>query len=340
MEAYEEYEENYTASEEELDDPNSGDYDTADSENEMESSADVEEEDFADLKINDGHGSNMEEENDGISEYYSTEEDDEYTDIESEGFVGYTEDEEENKIDETEDAVSNVKSELELELEDTTDDGSTENNGNNYSKQNDNGEMSYEDLYTEKFVKKYDSFKDYSSDEEEGSAATELEKEVLSQLDAIENTEYNTDMDAAFKEETNIEDTHNDSSSVGTAVVLKPVEEDDWNEDDSWVAESEAESDNTENTQTASLSQSLPPQTSYSPSSMFLPDPEESPVFLRPEPEVVELQMRSADGPELSADMGSSWALHSDSAGPRLTSDLVTLLSSLLTASYIVTRLV
>jgi len=123
-------------------------------------------------------------------------------------------------------------------------------------------------------------------------------------------------------------------------VILEPVEEDDWNQEDASIMESEVHhNSNTEDdlkTYNAEITYSRGKQESYDISSVFLPEPEEPQVFLRPEPERIQVQMRSADGPELTADMGSSWALHTDSSGPRLTSDVTTLISSVLTLLYIV----
>jgi len=338
MDNYEDYEENYIASEEKLQNSNNEVYETADNDSEMESSAEVEEEDSTDIKINDDHESNVVEENDSITEYDSTEEDDKYKDIEREGFVEYAEGKEEDKIDETKNAIDNVPSEL--ELEDTTEDGSTENYGKKYSEENYKGEKSSENLNIGEAITKKSSLEEYSFDEKEGSAATELEQEVFSQLDTEENTEQKTDIDAAFQEESNIEDSDNDNSNVGTAVILEPVEEDDWNQEDASTMESEVHhNSNTEDdlkTYNAEITYSRGKQESYDFSSVFLPEPEQPQVFLRPEPERIEVQMRSADGPELTADMGSSWALHTDSSGPRLTSDVTTLICSVLTLLYIV----
>jgi len=187
MDNYEDYEENYIASEEELENSNNEVYETADNDSEMESSADVEEGDFTDIKINYDHESNVVEENDGITEYDSTEEDDKFKDIEREGFVEYTEGKEEDKMDKTKNANDNVQSKL--ELEDTTEDGSTENYGKNYSEEDYKGEKSSENLNIGEAITKESYLEEYSFDEKEGSAATELEKEVLSQLDTSENTE-------------------------------------------------------------------------------------------------------------------------------------------------------
>jgi len=271
-----------------------------------------------------------------VYEYDSTKGDG-YKVIENEGFVEYTEGKEEHKIEETKNAIDNVP--VELDLEDTPEDGFTENHGKNYSEKKYDGEKSSENLNIGEAITKESSLEEYSFDEEEGSAATQLEKELLSQLDTEENTEQKTDIYVAFKQKSNIEDSNNDNSNVGTAVVLEPVEEDDWNQEDASIMDRNSNTEDDLKTYNAEIAYSRGKKGSYDISSVFLPEPEEPQVFLRPEPERIEVQMRSADGPELTADMGSSWALHTDSSGPRLTSNLTTLLSSLLTLLYLVCHL-
>jgi len=329
MEAYEEDEENYTDPAEEYFDHSSGNYDLADADIDEEGSTDIEEEDY----------------------------NEEYTDIENEGFVEYTEAGEEDKIDETQDAADSVL----VELEDLAEEGATEardekevdgsvlNNGDkedDYTEDNDTDDMSMEDLYTEEDLTRDNIIEEYSFDDEEGSAAaTQLERELLNQQNSFENTDYKSDIDAAYIDENGIEDSYNDRSDIGTAVKLEPVAEDEGIEDNTSNMDDEdyddsrdryKDEENKENMYNAEISATRGKKGNYDISSVFLPDPEESPVFLRPHSDQVEVQMRSADAPELTADI-SSWALHSDnSAGPRMTSNLATLISTLLTSLILV----